>query len=110
MYLELLYARDAIFRLIGQFVRANKFDDSELYIYNYCESAIESAFDVLGIKENYIKLMDFCKMWEENSRAIWIMNNPGLPFQGITADIHYDIFKKDYESWHEELDSIMEDN
>lgn len=110
MYLTLLYARDAIFKLIGQFVRANKFDDGELYIHNYCESALESAFDVLGIEENYIKLKDFCKMWEENSRAIWFIKHPGLPFVGITADVHYDVFKADYESWHEELDVVFEDD
>lgn len=34
MNLELLLAKDAIFRLIGQFHRATKFDDGELYIYN----------------------------------------------------------------------------
>lgn len=55
MNLELLQAKDAIFSLISQFHRATKFDDGELYIYNNCESALESAFSVLGIKEDYIK-------------------------------------------------------
>ena len=57
---KLLYAKDAIFSLIAQFNRPCKFDDGELYIYNYCESALEAAFSVLGIEENYIPLMDFC--------------------------------------------------
>ena len=97
--MELLKAKEAIFKLIGQFHHATKFDDGELYIYDYCESALESAFNVLGIEEDYIKLRDFCQMWEDNSRAIWAINLPNEPFGGITADIHYDVFKEDYEHW-----------
>ena len=99
MNLELLLAKDAIFRLIGQFHHATKFNDGELYISNYCESALESAFNVLGIKEDYIKLYDFCKMWEDNSRAIWKINFPDRPYEGIPANIHYDVFQEDYERW-----------
>ena len=109
MNLELLLAKDAIFRLIGQFHRATKFDDGELYIYNYCESALESAFSVLGIKEDYIKLYDFCKMWEDNDRECWAMNSTE-PFNGITADIHYKAFKEDYESWQKSLEFLYEDD
>lgn len=95
---ELLYAKDAIFSMIAQFHRASRFDDGELYIYNYCESALERAFNVLGIEENYIKLMDFCKMWEDNNRQLWAINSND-PYRGITADIHYKIFKEDLELW-----------
>ena len=109
MNLEILLAKDAIYRLIGQFHRATKFDDGELYIYNYCESALESAFSVLGIKEDYIKLYDFCKMWEDNSRAIWSINFSDRPYEGIPADIHYDVFKEDYERWERMLDEIDEE-
>lgn len=105
MNIELLRAKEAIFKLIGQFHSATRFKDGELYIYNYCESALESAFDVLGIEENYIKLADFCQMWEDNTRAIWAITLPNEPFSGITADIHYDVLKEDYErreAWLEE--------
>ena len=95
--LQLLYAKDAIFKLIGQFHRASKFDDGELYIYNYCESALESAFNVLGIEEDYIKLMDFCKMREDNNRAIWSSNFPAELYRGLTAEHYYQGFKEDYE-------------
>lgn len=95
---ELLKAKHAIFKLIGQFHRPTKFDNGELYIYNYCESALEAAFNVLGIEEDYIPLLDFCKMWEDNNRALWAINTD-TPFNGTTADIYYDIFKEDYESW-----------
>ena len=107
MNLELLLAKSAIFSLIGQFHRATKFNNGELYICNYYESALESAFEVLGIKENYIKLYDFCKMWEDNSRAIWKTNFPDRPFDGITADMYYDDFKENYERWERMLEEDM---
>ena len=109
MNLELLLAKDAIFRLIGQFHRATKFDDGELYIYDYCESALERAFNVLGIKEDRIKLYDFCKMWEDNNRAIWAINFPNKPFDGVTVDDHYSIFKEDYECWRRTMFDEDED-
>lgn len=109
MDIELLNAKEAIFSLIGQFHRPSKFDDGELYIYNYCESALEKAFDILGIEENYIKLMDFCKLWENNTRAIWETNFPDEPFGGITSDIHYQVFKEDYDTWERISDYLNED-
>ena len=99
MDMELLRAKEAIFKLIRQFHHVSKFDDGELYVYDYCEFALEAAFNVLGIEEDYIKLIDFCRMWEDNSRAIWAVNIPDKPFDGITADIHYEVFKEDYERW-----------
>ena len=108
MELEVLYAKDAIFKMIAQFQYARTlFDDNtELYIYNYCESALEAAFGTLGIEEDYIKLWDFCKMWEDNSRALWAINIPDEPFDGITADIHYKCMKEEYESHQRWLDMM----
>lgn len=108
MDLELLKAKDAIFRLIGQFHRASRHDNGELYIYDYCESALERAFTVLGIEEDYIPLYDFCRMWEDNNRAIWAINIPDKPFGGITEDIYYKIFKENLERW-ERLDAEEDD-
>ncbi|MDD6827916.1 MAG: hypothetical protein PUE12_17755 [Oscillospiraceae bacterium] len=106
MDLELLQAKDAIFRLIGQFHHATKLNnnDNELYIYDNCESALERAFTVLGIKEDYIKLYDFCKMWEDNNRAIWAINFSNKPFIGCTADDYYSTFKEDYYIWERLLE------
>ena len=105
--LELLKAKQAIFKMIGQFCLPKKmFDNDEtLYIYNYCESALEAAFNVLNIEENYIHLMDFCKMWEDNDRAIWNICRPNDEYTSITADIHYKVFVEDYGAhlrWAEE--------
>lgn len=109
MELKLLRAKEAIFQLIAQFHRASKFDDGELYIYNYCESALESAFNVLGIEENQIKLIDFCKMWEDNTRAIWAINLPDEPYNSMTADNHYQIFKEEHEFWERMSESFNGD-
>ena len=103
---KLLDAKRAIFKMIAQFHHPTMFDDGELYIYNYCESALEAAFEVLGIEEDYIKLMDFCKMWEDNDREYWVNE----PFDGITADIHYECMKEDYESWQRAMDYLYEDD
>lgn len=108
MELKLLRAKDAIFKLIGQFHHAVKFEDGELYIYDYCESALERAFNVLGIEEDYIPLLDFCKLWEENNRATWAINIPNEPFDGITADIYYETFKEDYERYQRDIEEAFE--
>lgn len=98
--LELLYAKQAIFKLIGQSCRAVAFEDKDgLYVYDYCESAFEAAFNVLGIEEDCIELSEFCQMWEDNDRAIWAIKNPDVPFNGIIAEMHYKIFSDDYDNW-----------
>ena len=106
---KLLEAKNAIFKMIAQFHHLTMFGDGELYIFNYCESALEAAFNVLGIEENYIKLIDFCKMWEDNDREYWAMNS-NKPFNGVTADMHYKAFKEDYELWQKNLEFLYEDD
>jgi hypothetical protein len=104
---KLILAKDTVFKMIMQFHRPTILsDDKELYIYNYCESALEAAFTTLGIEENYIKLWDFCQMYENNDRALWEMNDPCEPFDGITADIHYQIMKEEYERHERWLDNM----
>ena len=105
--LKLLKAKRAIFKLIGQFHHATKREDGELYIFDYCESALEAAFDALEIENGYIKLMDFCQMWEDNNRAIAEINNPDKIFGGITADIYYEVLKEGYKRWQKEMDEIV---
>ena len=108
---KLLYAKQAIFKLIAQFHNATTINDSDdLYIYNNCESALEAAFDILGIEEDYIPLMDFCKMWEDNSRALWAINIPETPFYGITAEDHYDYFYDEYKLWQRTLEELANDD
>lgn len=100
---KLLYAKDAIFRLIGQYYSVLEFD-GKLYIYHYCMSALERAFSILEIEEDCVELPDFCQMWEDNNRAIWQLNNPDEPYDGITADMHYDCFIENYNNQLEDLE------
>ena len=65
--------------------------------------------NVLGIEEDYIPLMDFCRMWENNNRAIWEMNIPDEQFNGITADIYYNCFMDDYEQWQRDIDEVEDE-
>lgn len=97
MNIDLLLAKDAIFKLIFQFHHATKFDDGDLYIYDLCESALERSFSVLGIEEDYIKLIDFCKLREKNDRAIWSFYSPQEPYGGLTAESYAEILTEDYE-------------
>jgi hypothetical protein len=100
MELKLLYAKDAIFKMIAQFHHASTIDDSgELYISNYCESALEAAFNVLGIEEDYIPLMQFCIMYENNDRALWGYKRPDEPYGGLIADSYYELSKQAPEVW-----------
>ena len=48
-------------------------------------------------------------MWEDNDREYWALNS-NKPFNGITADIHYKVFKEDYESWQKNLEFLCEDD
>lgn len=105
---KFLLAKDTVFKMIMQFTYPTTlFDDGEPYIYNYCESALEAAFNTLGIEENYIKLWDFCQMWEDNDRTLWEMNAPGSQFDGITADIHYKILKDEFDR-HQRWINLMD--
>lgn len=111
MELKLLYAKDAIFKMIAQFHHASTIDDTEdLYISNYCESALEAAFNVLGIEEDYIPLMQFCIMYENNDRALWGYKRPDEPYGGLTADSYYELFNEDYELWQRTLEEIANED
>ena len=92
--LQLFYAKQAIFRLISQFCQAVADNSGVYWVSNYCQGALESAFSVLGIKEDRITLKDFCQKWENNEKMIWIFNNSDKEYDGITAQIFYDCFPK----------------
>jgi hypothetical protein len=110
MELQLLRAKEAIFNLISRFhIPTKMFEDSDqLYIFNYCEGALEKAFNVLGIEDNYIELEAFCKMWEENNRAIWAINLPDAIFNGFTWDIYYKCFEEKFQSWQKSFELYEE--
>ena len=73
MELKLLRAKDAIFRLINDYCSPIHLgdNDSNLYFYDYCESTLERAFNVLEIPDDAIEEFEFYRMWGENNRKIW---------------------------------------
>lgn len=95
---DLLYAKDCAFRLIEQFCTPIMLDDGTLAIYDYCESALEHTFTLLGIEEDVIELHKFCDMYEENSRKLWKMKFPDLNYAFLTSDGLYKIFEEEYKT------------
>ncbi len=95
---DLLYAKDCVFRLIEQFCTPIMLDDGTLAIYDYCESALEHTFTLLGIEEDVIELHKFCDMYEENSRKLWKMKFPDLTCAFLTSEELYKIFEEEYET------------
>lgn len=94
--IKLLYAKDAIFKLIGQYCRCFKGHDGNYYMSDYYESALERSFEVLEFTKDTVPLMEFCQAWEDNNRKIWSINLLDLEYDGMTAKEYYDIFVEDY--------------
>lgn len=95
---ELLRAKDAIFRLIGQYCRCFLGTDDNYYMSDRFESALERSFIVLGFDRDEIPLMEFCQAWEDNNRKLWTINLPE-EYRGPTAQQYYNIFVKSYKIW-----------
>lgn len=96
---ELLRAKDAIFRLIGQYCRCFSGADDDYYMSDRFESALERSFIVLGFDRDEVPLMEFCQAWEDNNRKLWTINLPNKEYRGPTAQEYYDIFVKSYYIW-----------
>lgn len=97
--IKLLYAKDAIFRLMGQYCRCFKDENGNYYMSDYYESALERSFLVLGFDKDVVPLMEFCQAWEDNNRKLWTINLPNIEYRGSTAQEYYDIFVKSYKIW-----------
>lgn len=96
---ELLKAKDAIFRLIGRYCICFLGTDNNYYMSDYFDCAIERSFDVLGFDRDEVPLMDFCQAWEDNNRKLWAINSPDEEYRGSTARDYYNIFVKSYKRW-----------
>ena len=95
MELQLLEAKEAIFRLIRRYCTPIHISDnnSKLYFYNYCISDLERAFNSLEISDDYIEEFAFYQLWEENNRKLWAAkgNTDEMPDMW-TAEVLYSIF------------------
>lgn len=88
---ELLRAKLSIIKMIHQFMYTTKIN-GEVYYDNYSESAGESAFKILGIKSNVIKIVDLCKMRESIERKIWEISLPNKEYNGFKVEYGKDIY------------------
>ena len=94
MELKLLYAKDAIFRLIRDYCNPiYNIKNSKYYFYDYCENTLERAFNVLEIPDDGVEEFDFYKLWEENNRKLWgsLGNTDEMP-EMWTAQCMYETF------------------
>ena len=93
---DLLYAKECVFMLIERFCTPIMLDDGNLVIYDYCETALEHAFTLLGIEEDAIELHKFCDMYAENSRKLWKMKISDLDCAFFTSEQLYKSFEDTY--------------
>lgn len=108
--IELLRAKDAIFKMIVQFHHCSQREDDSYYVSDYYESALERCFQVLGFKDDEVPLMVFCQAWEENNRKIWSSCGPDREYRGLKAEDYYDIFVKDYNRWLKFMSEDIEES
>ena len=64
-YINLVEAKEALFSMILQFMYQTTGDDGQEYFDDYCESAGEKAFTVLGFSEDRIKQEDFYRAYDQ---------------------------------------------
>lgn len=106
--IKLLHAKDAIFKLIGQYCRCFKGDDGNYYMSDYYESALEKSFEVLEFTKDEVPLMEFCQAWEDNNRKLWDINLSDMEFGGLKAKNYYDFFIEDYSKFTVAYDNFIE--
>ena len=105
--IKLLYAKDAIFKLIGQYCRCFKGDDGNYYMSDYYESALERSFEVLDFDKDEVPLMEFCQAWEDNNRQIWNVNLSDMEYGGLKAKDYYDFLIEDYSKFTVAYDTFI---
>lgn len=108
--LKLLYAKDAIFKLICQYCHCFKGDNGNYYMSDYYESALESSFLVLDFDRDIVPLMEFCQAWEDNNKKIWNINFSDMEYGGLKAEDYYDIFVEDYNKFTVAYDKLINHN
>ena len=71
--LKLLKAKDVVFRFVSEYLGPINLGDGDpkMYLYDYCESLWERAFNVLELPDDAIEEFEFYELWEENNRKIW---------------------------------------
>jgi hypothetical protein len=95
---ELLEAKIGLCKMIIQFMYERTDDDGVEYFDNYCESAGEWAFSVLGFEEDRIPKTELYKLYDQ------LMNELFMLRTGETYPIsHLECYLKEWELKREKL-------
>ena len=95
---ELLEAKIGLCKMIIQFMYEYTDDDGVEYFDNYCESAGEWAFSVLGFEEDRISKTEFYKLYDQLMNELFMMRT-GEPY----PISHLDGYMKEWEKNREKL-------
>ncbi len=95
---ELLEAKVALCKMIVQFMYERTDDDGVEYFDNYCESAGEWAFSVLGLEEDRIPKTDFYKVYDQLTNELFMLRTGELyPIS------HLECYMEEWEKKREKL-------
>lgn len=89
---ELLEAKIALCKMIDQFMYERTDDDGVEYFNNYCESAGEWAFSVLGFEEDIIPKTEFYKLYDQLMSELFMLRT-GKPY----PISHLEYYMKEWE-------------
>lgn len=95
---ELLEAKIGLCKMIDQFMYERKDDDGIEYFDNYCQSAGEWAFSVLGIEEDRIPKTEFYKLYDQLMNELFMLRT-GEPYPISLLEC----YKEEWEKKREKL-------
>lgn len=95
---ELLEAKIGLCKMIVQFMYERTDDNGVEYFDNYCESAGEWAFSVLGFEEDRIPKTEFYKVYDQLMNELFMLRT-GEPY----PISHYEGYIKEWEKKREKL-------
>lgn len=76
---KMLEAKIALCKMISQFMYERTDENGVEYFDNYCESAGEAAFSVLGFEEDMIPKTEFYKLYDKLSNELFMLRT-GEPY------------------------------
>lgn len=90
---ELLEAKWALCKMIVQFMYENTDENGIEYFDNYCESAGEAAFAVLGFKEDRISKTAFYELYDKLNNELFMLRT-GKPYPVSHLKCYLEDWKK----------------
>ena len=98
---ELLEAKIGLCKMIDQFMYERKDDGGVEYFDNYCQSAGEWAFSVLGFEEDRIPKTEFYKVYDQLMNELFMLRT-GEPYPISLLECYIEEWEKRREKLIEE--------